>query len=59
MSLACCFIYCCNDTVNLPYAKEVYLNNLCRLHNMDFIGKKNLDWMMEMTMHFHYKYKFC
>lgn len=46
------FIYCCNDIVNLPWDKEVYLKSLCRLHNRDFIGKENLDWMMEMTMIF-------
>lgn len=49
VSLAFCFIYSCNDAVNLPFTKDVYFNGLWRLHNMVFIGKENLDWIMEMT----------
>lgn len=52
MSLAFCFIYSLNDAVNLPFAEDVYFNGLRRLYNMIFIGKENLDWIMEMTMIF-------
>lgn len=52
VSLVFCFIYCCNDFVNLSYVKEVYCYNLCRLLNMYFKGKENFDLMMQMTVTF-------
>lgn len=52
MLLGICFIYCCNDFVNLSCVKEVYCNMLCRLLNMYFNSKENFDMMMETTRTF-------